>query len=94
LTDLWQALEGTRQETKFVACLYCGARDGVLLRHHCKDELELYCDWCERWTGYRITEAQVRAWVEPATNRGRRPAPQEAPLGVQVSRSCPVLNRP
>jgi hypothetical protein len=56
--SILRAWEGRRVEGRF-ACVYCYGRDFVLLRHHCRDELELYCDSCERWTGDRISVADM-----------------------------------
>jgi hypothetical protein len=62
--EIRSELEGVRVESASSICLHCGGRDAVLLKHHCKDELELYCDWCERWTGHRIRIDEAQAWVE------------------------------
>jgi hypothetical protein len=71
--EIRSELEGTRVESASSVCLYCGGHDAVLLGHHCKDELELYCDWCERWTGHRIRIDEARAWVEPERSRKAQP---------------------
>lgn len=83
--ELWQELEGARVQTHSTTCLYCGGHDGILRRHHCKHELELYCDWCERWTGFRVTLDQMRVWVEPRNET--RPAKAQIP--VQWLQGCP-----
>jgi len=60
---LFEALNGQRVESRYLyACVYCGAKDGVLRQHWCKDELELYCDRCERWTGDRLTCQDIVNW--------------------------------
>ena len=65
---LWREMRGRRVTCQFRVCLYCDGRDGVLCQHHCKDELELYCDWCERWTGIRVTYQEAETWVEGSTS--------------------------
>jgi hypothetical protein len=77
LQDAWRELEGRRVTTRYMACITCGGREGVLRRHHCKDELEIFCDYCEEWTGARVTKAQVQGWLEVAPD-------------FDLSRSCPV----
>jgi hypothetical protein len=62
LSRTLQALEGRRVELD-TPCVYCWARQGVLLFHCARDELELYCDGCERWRGVRLTDADVKAWT-------------------------------
>jgi hypothetical protein len=94
MTDFWYGLDGARVETRFVACLHCGARDGVMLQHHCKDELELYCDWCERWTGHRITKHQVRAWGETGAGAGAPEQQYSRWGGIAVSRDMSRQNDP
>jgi hypothetical protein len=76
----WQDLEGRRVGTVYLACVSCGGREGILRRHHCQDELELYCDWCEAWTGIRVTKAEVQAWNDGSLSR-------HVP---SMSRLCPV----
>jgi hypothetical protein len=91
--EVWQALEGTRVGMQLTACLRCGSRDGVLRRHHCKHELELYCDWCEEWTGHRISYAEVRAWVETMQSAmvpTTRPLAQFQVELPEVVQGCPV----
>ena len=68
-----QALEGKRVERAF-PCVYCLSRDAVLRRHWCVDELELYCDSCERWTGERITVADIATGSHEHSPRGFFPA--------------------
>jgi hypothetical protein len=82
----WRKLEGTRVETRLTACTNCGARDGVLRRHHCKDELELYCDWCERWTGMRIRREDLLPQVEPANPAHAAGKGQGGKLGQTCSK--------
>jgi hypothetical protein len=62
-----RALEGRRVD-RFFPCLRCGSQDGVLLQHCAVDELEIYCDTCESWSGTRLSEADVRQW------RNKQPA--------------------
>ena len=86
--QLWREMEGKRITAQFRVCLYCDGRDGILRQHHCRDELELYCDWCERWTGLRMTYQQVQAWV------GEAPDKAEGGFNLnclsRVSRGCPA----
>jgi hypothetical protein len=64
LEKAWAALEGRRVESRrLYACVYCRGNTGVLRQHWCRDELELYCDRCERWTGQIITRDEVGAWI-------------------------------
>jgi hypothetical protein len=65
-----RALEGRRVD-RFFPCLRCGSDSGVLLQHCAVDELEIYCDTCEAWSGTRLTEADVRSWrdKQPAQPR-------------------------
>jgi hypothetical protein len=56
--SMLRALEGRRVRGRF-PCVYCHSYDFVLRRHWCVDEVELYCDGCERWTGDRISIADV-----------------------------------
>jgi hypothetical protein len=56
-------LDGRRVYSATTLCLYCGARDAVLRKHICVDELELYCDWCEIWLGRRFLINELRAWM-------------------------------
>jgi hypothetical protein len=55
--------------------------------------LELYCDWCEAFTGHRISYVQVLAWVEHRSWAG---APENAILsgaGITPDRAVPHLSR-
>jgi hypothetical protein len=91
--EIWRDLEGRRIELPFRVCHRCDGRDGVLLRHHCKHELELYCDWCEAFTGHRISYVQVLAWVEHRSWAG---APENAILsgaGITPDHAVPHLSR-
>ena len=63
-----RTLEGRRVDSQYTyACVYCGAQDGVLRQHWCKDELELFCDRCERWTGERISIDDLARWMRSNT---------------------------
>jgi hypothetical protein len=62
---VWRDLERRRVEATRMVCIHCGGYDGVLRQHWCKDELELYCDYCEKWTGERVRYSEVLALVEP-----------------------------
>jgi hypothetical protein len=70
-----RAFEGRRVSREY-PCVYCWAREGVLLFHCARDELELYCDGCERWTGFRLTDADVRQWT------AQQPRPLQRLLSV------------
>jgi hypothetical protein len=76
-------LEGRRIYSETVVCLGCRGYDGVLRRHHCKDELELYCDWCEEWTGHRLDFDAI------ARQRGRGD-PRVRLSMSRMSRMCPA----
>jgi hypothetical protein len=81
---IWRELEGQRIYSQTTVCLGCRGRDGILRRHHCKNELELYCDWCEEWTGHRLDYNDVASWV-----RQGGPASGQVELAMsRVSRLC------
>jgi hypothetical protein len=61
MKDILDRFNGKRVETTF-RCSGCGCWDGVLRRHYCRDELELFCDRCETWHGVTVTRDDVRAW--------------------------------
>jgi hypothetical protein len=56
--SILRALEGKRVRGRF-PCVHCLSPDFVLRRHWCVDEVELFCDSCERWSGDRISVADV-----------------------------------
>ena len=90
---IWQDLKDRRVELPFRVCLYCDGYDGVLRRHHCKHELELYCDRCERWTGHRIAYSQVLALVETGVRAGAQENPifgRQREILMVLSSACPV----
>jgi hypothetical protein len=91
--EIWRDLEGRRIELPFRVCLHCDSRDGVLLRHHCKHELEVYCDWCERFTGHRIAYDQVLAWVEHRVPAEPGQNPILSRLGLRSVPAVPMLSR-
>jgi hypothetical protein len=61
LARLLKTLEGKRVSD--VHCYCCGGQTAVLRQRWCKDELELFCDRCETWSGQRITTADVEKWM-------------------------------
>jgi hypothetical protein len=61
LRELLMTLEGRRVEGE--QCYCCGSQEFVLRQRWCKDELEMFCDRCECWTGLRITTADVETWL-------------------------------
>jgi hypothetical protein len=58
---LLKTLEGRRVSD--VHCYCCGGQTAVLRQRWCKDELELFCDRCETWSGRRVTVADVEVWM-------------------------------
>jgi hypothetical protein len=81
---LWHDLEGRRVEATRMVCLHCGGHDGVLRQHWCKDELELYCDYCEKWTGERVRYAEILALVEPGARGSALKAPARSTYSSTV----------
>jgi len=64
---LLKTLEGKR--ISGVRCYCCGGDSAVLRQRWCKDELELFCDRCESWTGERITVADLETWMRRCPHR-------------------------
>ena len=63
LEALFRTLEGRRVSGPSVHCYCCDGDQAVLRQRWCKDELELFCDRCEVWTGRCITVADLEVWV-------------------------------
>ena len=75
--SMLRALEGKRVRGVY-PCVYCRSYDFVLRRHWCVDEVELYCDSCERWSGDRVSIADL-------TDRTPSTAPMPALLPHRLS---------
>jgi hypothetical protein len=62
LREFLKTLEGRR--VSGYRCYCCGSHEPVLRQRWCKDELEMFCDSCECWTGRRITTADLEIWMQ------------------------------